>query len=143
MTGVVVGIALYLLSVSTDIWYLKYEYDLRDKDALPRHLVTDTVLIHNSVTVRTFQASIADTLSEKGLKRSELKIYMDHPSNIEKAVSVTKGLRPEETSVVETRFMGNKKNKRPILYYLLFGFVCGSIIDLIMRRKRVHTQERH
>jgi hypothetical protein len=126
-----------VLSLSTDIWYLKYEYDVRDRSELPHHLTTDTVLVYNGTTVRTFQASIADTLEEQGLKRSELKIYMDHPSNIEQAVSVTEGLRPEQTNIVETRVMGNKKNKRPILYYLLFGFVSGSIVDLILRRKSI------
>lgn len=132
----IIGFVLFMKVSPLDIWLIEYEFDTRVESELPTFEKTDTVFQYDGIVCRNYTSSIADTLTEEGIRRHELKVYLFQPSK-EKVIELSDEiLSSQNVRVLKHKFRETQKNKQVILYWVLFGFFLGMVVEFIIAFKK-------
>lgn len=133
----IIGCVLFLKVAPLDIWLIEYEFETKVESELPEFEKVDTVFQFNNIVCRNYTSSIADTLTEDGIRRHELKVYLSPPS-IDKVVEFSDDLlSSDKVHVLKHKFRERQRNKQVILYWALFGFFLGMVVELIISLKKI------
>lgn len=127
-----VGLVIYLKTTPADVWLVEYEYQSKDLSKLQDFAQTDTVFLYKEVLCRNETGSIADTLVDEGIRRHELKIQHEQPSKEAVVVISDELLTSDYVTVINHRFRDTRKDKSVILYWILFGFLAGMMLEFIL-----------
>ncbi|PHR37179.1 MAG: hypothetical protein COA38_00375 [Fluviicola sp.] len=132
----IIGFVLFMKVSPLDIWLIEYEFDTRVESELPKFEKADTVFQFDDIMCRNYTSSIADTLIEEGIRRHELKVYLFQPSK-EKVIELSDEiLSSQNVRVLKHKFRETQKNKQVLLYWVLFGFFLGMVVEFIIALKK-------
>lgn len=130
LAGLLAGTFLVIRRSRTWIYRLEYTYPEHFREQLPAELARDTFFVAcETIRLRNFTTSIADTLQSRGYRCGELKVYSKE--NLDRA-SLERYFddryKKSAISVYNIRF--EKKNMRIqlILIYAVLGIFCGIIV---------------
>ncbi|MFK7785030.1 MAG: hypothetical protein AB8B56_07935 [Crocinitomicaceae bacterium] len=132
IASAIVGFVVYSKTYPVDVWLIEYEYKTADLSKLQNFAQVDTVFLHKDLLCRNETGSIADTLVEQGIRRHELKIEMELPTKMAIQDLADALLTSDYVSVINHRSRGIRKDKRVILYWILFGFLGGMIVEFVL-----------
>lgn len=132
----IIGFFVFMKVSPLDIWRIEYEFDARVESELPDFAKTDTVFQFDNIICRNITGSIADTLVEEGIRRHELKVYLRQPSE-EKVIELGEGLLTSpKVHAINHRFRETQRDKQGFLYWVLFGFFLGIVVEFILALKK-------
>jgi len=132
IASAIVGLVVYSKTNPVDVWLIEYEYKTEDLSHLHDFAKVDTVFLYDGFLCRNETGSIADTLVEQGIRRHELKIEIELPTKMAIQGLGDGLLTSKYVSVINHRFRGTRKDKRVILYWLLFGFLGGMVVEFVL-----------
>lgn len=139
-----IGLVIYLKGSNLEIWRIEYEYAADDFSQLDKRIQTDTVFQFEAVFCRNFTTSISDTLIEQGIRRHELKVYLPQPGK-SKATQLSRDLvESDNVRTITIRYQETERDKRMILYWILFGFFLGIVAEFVLAlTKKPSTNNNH
>ena len=132
----IIGLVMMLKGDPIDIWRVEYEFNTVHESKLLNYQKVDTVIQSNGIICRNFTGSIADTLQADGIRRHELKMYIPHPSHVQMIKRSDLLLRSPYVRIVNRRFRESQRNKRELLYWMLFGFFLGMVVEFVIALKK-------
>jgi hypothetical protein len=101
-------------------------------DQIPSYFKVDTLLRKDGILIRHSTKTVADTLSNKAIKRGELKIYDERcMTKVEleaKFKIINKGYQQK---LINSYCAGTSKPPTILFIYLLIGLFIGSLLHFL------------
>lgn len=132
LVSFVIGLTVFFAGTNLEIWRIEYEYKAEDFDELADFQQVDTVFRSKNIFCRNFTSSRSDTLINQGIRRHELKVYLPQPSKPKAEKLSTDLIESDVVNTVNIRYQETQRDKRMILYWTLFGFFLGMIVEFIV-----------
>ena len=133
----IIGLVVLIKESQVDIYRIEYEFKTDVKSQLPNYAQVDTVFQFRNIVCRNLSSSKSDTLIDEGVRRHEMKVFVPQPSN---EVSVKIGedllLSSEHIKIINHRFQETQRKKRGLLYWILFGFFLGIVVEFVIALKK-------
>lgn len=142
--GIIWGILLYQNNRQLICYRAVFEYQITKSTTISEALKKDTFFIYNSTPTRVYFNSIADSLKMKGIKRSELIIYLPNELNLEHLnKNILQPLSNNNASFIYYRNEGMKDYSRRYIYipltWLLIGYLMNLLYDRLRPKKNAIT----
>jgi hypothetical protein len=139
-----VGFFYTNINKSCEVWRVRIEFNDSDTLYVPSKFRKDTFFIDNNVAVRAFYSSIADTLRNQGIFRTDLKLYLYNNLKHEDIDSIADALLENSKATVhEILHAQSIVSRERILYFALLGFFVGVVYERIVLFLRRKPQKKH
>ena len=136
--GFFIGSTNCFLQNPTELYTVKYKFNLKHRNSLPNFLCSDTLIrVSKDVLIRKYRENLDNISTKDNIYQSEFKVfYKKSESKKFDSKSVEKYIKSKYIFFVEYH---PKKIIRPypiIFYYSIFGLTIGSILQILSSRKK-------
>lgn len=131
-----IGLVIYLKETPIDMWLVEYEFETAAEDKLADFMKSDTVFQRENILYRNYVGSVGDTLTEEGIRRYELKLYLPQDKQHDATEISSEVLAAPTVRVVKSRFLETQKNRQKLLYWGLFGLFLGMVTEFLISLKK-------